>query len=203
MVACVERADSLSGCLDSLVASCQTFDVEIIVVVAGDLVDRAALAAAYPAVNIIMLSKSALVPQLWSEGIVASRGGAVALTLCQCTAGQEWGSALVRALSGGAAAAGGPIILNPSASTLDSAVFFLRYSAFMNDQVNESSHTIKIAGDNAAYSRRALERGGWTRDSGFWEVDVNEVLRKRGDVIAWVPSAAMEFANAGTLASPI
>lgn len=199
VVACVERTDSLRACLDSLLASCATFDVEIIVVVAGDLANAGTLEVSYPTAKIITCSSTALVPQLWGEGIVASRGVAVALTLCQCIASREWGRAIMGALNDGAAAAGGPITISPAASTVDAAVFFLRYSAFMSGSRSEASRIVEIAGDNSAYSRNALEIGGWNRESGFWEVDVNDLLRRRGDVIAWVPSATMEFANAGGL----
>ena len=201
VVACVERADSLAGCIDSIRASCGAIEVEIVAVVAGDIVEKSSFVTDHPGVRLISLPSSALVPQLWSEGIVASRGQVVAITLCQCSATKEWANAILSAIKAGASAAGGPIVLRASASMLDSAVFFLRYSAFMSETSMAHATTVEVAGDNAAYSRHALGQGGWIRESGFWEVDVHQVLRRRGDSIAWVPAAKMEFANAGSLSA--
>ncbi|MEP6506862.1 MAG: hypothetical protein ABJC63_01450 [Gemmatimonadales bacterium] len=191
----------MAQCLDSVFVSCADIEVEVIVAEAGKLVDLARVNATHPAVKLITLPATALVPRLWAEGIVQSRGGVVALTLSECTAGKDWGTSILAAMAKGSAAAGGPISLSASATMLDSAVFFLRYSAFMSEKSMENRQTVEIAGDNAAYARTSLELGGWSRRSGFWEVDVNELLRKRGDDIAWVPAATMEFANAGSLST--
>ena len=106
---------------------------------------------------------------------------------------------MVGAITGGAAAAGGPLTLHPDASNVDSAIFFLRYSAFLPDR--SPSTTADIAGDNSAYSSESLESGGWSREHGFWEVEVNDRLRNRGRKLEWVPEAAMEFRGAGTLST--
>jgi hypothetical protein len=138
-----------------------------------------------------------LVPLLWSRGIAASSGKVVALTISQCSASLVWASSLLSAISGGAAAAGGPLTLDQNASASDAAVFFLRYSAFLPGQ--SQSTPGEIAGDNCAYSRAALEVGGWTGESGFWEIEVNKRLRERKMTIAWVPDAIMEFGDAGSM----
>jgi hypothetical protein len=141
------------------------------------------------------MNSGTLVPRLWSEGIAASAGSVVALTISQCCAGPEWARSLMQAIRNGAAAAGGPLSLSPDASSFDSAIFFLRYSAFLSNRSQAS--TDSIAGDNCAYSSDALEAGGWSRNSGFWEVDVNKRLAEQGQEIAWVNDARMEFGGAG------
>ena len=140
-----------------------------------------------------------LVPCLWSEGIAASAGAVVALTISQCSATTGWARSLLKAISNGAAAAGGPLSLSPTASAVDSAIFFLRYSAFLSEQ--SPSKTSEIAGDNCAYSTGALEVGGWTRKSGFWEIEVNKMLADEGKSVVWVPEAKMEFGDAGSVSS--
>ena len=198
VVACAERVDSLPACLDSLRESCAGFVAEIIVSVCEDA-SPSEIESRHPDVRVVTLPRGALVPLLWAEGISESRGAVVALTISQCTASREWAKAMINAINSGASAAGGPLVLERSASVLDAAVFFLRYSAFLNERCPPSSHTAAIAGDNSAYSRLALERGGWTREAGFWEVEVNELLIDRGDALAWVPEAVMQFRSAGSM----
>lgn len=140
-----------------------------------------------------------LVPRLWSEGIVACVGPVVALTISECSASPDWASAILDAISSGASAVGGPLSLSPSASAFDSAVFFLRYSAFLSE--GSSSSNGEIAGDNCAYSGDALDVGGWTRRSGFWEIEINKRLRDEGKQIAWAPTARMEFGGAGSVSA--
>ena len=140
-----------------------------------------------------------LVPRLWSKGIAASAGAVVALTIGQCSASTDWAQAMLGAISDGAAAAGGPLSLSRSASALDAAVFFLRYSAFLPERL--PSAIAGIAGDNCAYSSDALEAGGWTPESGFWEIEVNNRLAEEGKEIAWVPDAKMEFGGAGRISA--
>ncbi|MEO7359346.1 MAG: hypothetical protein ABI120_03395 [Gemmatimonadaceae bacterium] len=39
--------------------------------------------------------------------------------------------------------------------------------------------------------------GGWSRKTGFWEIEVNKLLTDNGKLVAWVPQAKMEFGDAG------
>lgn len=157
------------------------------------------VAGRHGGVAVISMPPDTLVPRLWATGIASSAGSVVALTISQCSASATWATALLSAISGGAAAAGGPLTLSPDASSLDSAIFFLRYSAFLSDKSPTS--TAGIAGDNCAYSSEALEAGGWSTRSGFWEVEVNKLLADQGKSIAWVPQATMEFGGAGTVSA--
>lgn len=153
----------------------------------------------YSNVRFFGMSPGTLVPRLWSEGISESRGPVVALTISECSAVPAWASAMIEAISGGAAVAGGPFSLTANASTLDAAVFFLRYSAFLSE--GSHSTTEQIAGDNCVYSRAALEIGSWTRASGFWEHEVNKLLKQKGIPFAWVPRAIVQFGDGGGLTS--
>ncbi len=170
----------------------------MIVVSAAEGLQARNISSRYSYVRFLDMPPDTLVPRLWSEGITASLGPVVALTISECSANSGWASAMINAIADGAAVAGGPISLTPNASIFDAAVFFLRYSAFLSDV---QPATQQIAGDNCVYSRESLEFGGWSRDSGFWEYDVNKMLRKAGKSIAWVPPATMQFGDAGSVTS--
>lgn len=199
VIACVERAESLGSCLDSLRESCEEIPTELLVVSALSDSSVSEITSRYPGVRLITLDSKALVPQLWAEGIARSTGSVVALTISQCSAKRGWARAMVGAITGGAAAAGGPLTLHPDASNVDCAIFFLRYSAFLSDR--SPSMMVGIAGDNCAYSSESLESGGWSREHGFWEVDVNDRLRNQGKKLEWLPEAAMDFRGAGSLST--
>lgn len=199
VVACADNSDSLDRCLASLEATCAGIETEIIVVSAVDGSVVTDCLKRYSGVSSISMPPDTLVPSLWSEGISVSTGAVVALTISQCSATPEWAQSLVKAISNGAAAAGGPLSLSPRASAFDSAIFFLRYSAFLSER--SATSTAGIAGDNCAYSSEALDVGGWTRESGFWEIVVNKLLADRGKPILWVPEAKMEFGGAGSVSS--
>lgn len=198
VVACVDQADSLDRCLASLQATCAGIKTEVIVVSAAEGPHARDISSRYSSVRFLGMPPDSLVPRLWSEGISASLGPIVALTISECSANSGWVPAMINAIADGAAAAGGPISLTPNASIFEAAVFFLRYSAFLSDV---PSSTQQIAGDNCAYSRESLESGGWSRDSGFWEYDVNKILREAGKTISWVPLAIMQFGDAGSVMS--
>jgi hypothetical protein len=193
VVACVENPESLRECIDSLVQSCAEIEAEIIVV--SPLAEVEGIAKATQ-VRFETAPTGSLVPHLWARGIAASAGSVVALTISQCRASRAWAKSLKDAVHGGAAAAGGPLTLSPEASATDSAVFFLRYSAFLP---GPRRSTTSIAGDNCAYSRESLNNGWWDVESGFWEIEVNEKLLAEGKQLTWVPDAVMEFGNAGSL----
>ncbi|HUQ47513.1 MAG TPA: hypothetical protein VM053_04630 [Gemmatimonadaceae bacterium] len=196
VVACAERPDSLHRCIASLQKTCNGIETEIIVVTAVDGFRGHEFSARYPGIRYIAMPADTLVPRLWSEGITASAAEVVALTISQCSASPGWARSMLSAISRGAVAAGGPLTLSPTASRFDSAIFFLRYSAYL---AGRSQTSAGIAGDNCVYTSKALEAGGWSRTAGFWEVEVNKLLAERGDSIAWVPEAEMEFGDGGSV----
>lgn len=195
VVGAVEASRSIAPCIDSIIASCAGIDAEIIIVEAGS--DRAvqSVALRHPGLRHLSLDEATLTPRLWSEGIALSAGRIVALLTAHCEVSREWASALVAEISSGAAAAGGPIEMMNDASILDSAIYFLRYSAYMA-RPGEGD----IAGDNAAYLVATIP-SNWSREKGFWERDVNRALVESGQSIAWAPSARVAFGRSFTFAS--
>jgi glycosyl transferase family 2 len=198
VVGAVDAEQSLSRCLDALDASCDGLDCEVIVVTAGPEVS-AAMGARLQRFRTIAMPGDTLTPMLWSEGMAASTGDVVALTTAHCFVSEGWVRSLVAAIESGAAAVGGPMRLASDASNVDAAIFFLRYSAFLEGRPSAATH--EIAGDNCAYERRRIPGHAWSRRDGFWEVDVNRAIEESGDTVAWAASAVAEFGKSFSMRS--
>ncbi len=190
VVGAVDASRSLARCLESLRASCEGIDAEIIVAAAGKK-DSAAARLLMPGAQVCEMPGETLTPVLWSEGIARATGEFVALTTGHCFVTPGWARSFLSALETGAAAVGGPMRLASDATHVDAAVFFLRYSAFLEGSGDGAVRD--IAGDNAAYVKRRIPAGSWSREGGFWEVDVNRAILTAGDSITWASSAVAEF----------
>lgn len=199
VVGSVESENSISRCLDALVRSCAGIDAEIFVVDAGGGAVVEAAARSHPGVVFFPMPAHTLTPTLWSEGLAASSGHVVAFTTGHCFVTNRWASSLLKAAGDGAVAAGGPILLATDASTLDAAIFFLRYSAYMNVGVDRD--VSDIAGDNTAYVKARIPDGSWSREHGFWEHDVNRAIRNDGGTLRWTSAAVAEFGSSFSLSS--
>jgi hypothetical protein len=190
VVGAVDASRSLSRCLDALNVSCEGLDFEIIVVCAGTKLIES-VDAGSASFRTIAMPAETLTPVLWSEGITASTGDIVALTTAHCFVVAGWARALIGAIEAGATASGGPMKLAPDASDVDAAIFFLRYSAYLDGRVD--GPTCDVAGDNCAYARERIPMDAWSREGGFWEVDVNRAIVEAGDRITWTGDAVAEF----------
>ena len=199
VVGSVESSRSISSCLEAISMSCRELDAEVIVVDAGGEPAVIAATRRQTQVRLIEMPGDTLTPRLWSEGLAASSGSIVAFTTGHCFVGPRWASELVAATNSGAAAAGGPLRLEDNASALDAAIFFLRYSAYIEGKPNGPVED--IAGDNAAYSRSSIPDGSWSREEGFWERDVNRAIRDSGQSLVWVDGAVCEFGRSFSFSS--
>lgn len=123
----------------------------------------------------------------------------MALTTGHCIVAADWAQSILAAFEGGIAAVGGPLRLQSQASTLDAAIFFLRYSAYLEGSPDGVAS--EIAGDNAAYLRASIPPASWARETGFWELDVNREIRKRGGILRWSNAAVAEFGHSFGLRS--
>ena len=198
VVAAVESDRSIVRCLDAIARECADQAIEVIVVAAegDDVVERALIGRNH--MRLFHAGTDALTPHMWSEGIAQSSARAFALLTGHCFVTPGWTSSMVSALTD-SAAVGGPMRLAVDANLVDAAIFFLRYSAYLDETSAESVRD--IAGDNAAYVRNRVPEGSWSRESGFWEHDVNRELVNKGERIAWSGSAIAEFGHSFTLGS--
>src|SRR4029453_15040494 len=97
----------------------------------------------------------------WSRG---SRGS-----------GAGW---LLGGMEPGVAGVGGGFTLAPGTGPAGWALFFLRYSAFIEERWRDGPVGGEIAGDNALYRRADLEACAPFDREGFWEVEIHRQLRQ-------------------------
>lgn len=195
VVAAVDCRTTVVDAVASIVSDCGS-DAEVLLVDASSDGTAEVADAAFPGLRILSAPAGTLVPVLWSMGITASGGAAVALTTAHCIVRPGWSQALLRELGAGAAGAGGCFALDPAANATDGAVFLLRYSAFLCGGARRV--VTDIAADNGAYTRTALERHAAAWRDGFWEVEFHRRLDTADGELRFVPDACVGFrASAG------
>jgi len=192
VVASVDGSRSRSACLDHLLTSCASLEAEILICEASD---RGPEIADLPdRVTTWRFPSETLTPVLWGEGLRRANGRVVAFTTTHFLVGEHWARRLVEAVDAGAAGAGGPVVIAPGTGPLDWAVYFLRYSAFMPATLGAGRISGELAGDNAVYSRAALEPHRARLAQGVWDVDVHRWLRADGHGLVAVPEATAAYA---------
>jgi glycosyltransferase involved in cell wall biosynthesis len=199
VIGTISSERSIRACITSVIESCAALRAEIIVVDASADETASLVRRHFPEVQLISLPTNTLTPVLWSTGIAAARGSRVATTTGHCVVPTGWAQELIAALDSGAAGAGGPILIRERASLVDRAIYFLRYSAFMPRASDEVARVSEIAGDNAMYSRSALDEYPSAMSEGFWEVELHAALRAKGKYLVMVQRAAAEFGDSFTL----
>lgn len=196
VVACDGASERLAACLEAVVRACEGLSAEVIVIHAAGTTITIPLQARVPMT--VMRASSALVPVLWGLGVSASRGRVVALTTTQFRVHPAWGHALIAAFeSPSVAAVGGRIVLAEASGAMRRALFLIRYSEHMGQEI--VTRPREIAGDNAAYLRAAVNHVRPRVADGFWEVEVHRLLRADGMVIVRASDAIAEFAPSLTL----
>lgn len=170
---------SVDACLSALAP--QASDAEVIVCEPEASDDT--VQARYPFARFLE-RKDALVPELWRDGIDASTGEVVCLTISVMRPRDDW-LATARRLLAEAAAVGGALEPGEGLRLRDWAEYFCRYARDMLPFVPRE--TAELPGDNAAYTRVALERTRTIYRGGFWEPDVNRALREGGERLLHSP----------------
>jgi hypothetical protein len=194
----VQAEHSITRCLDAIDVDRAGRRVEVVVVASPDDATVTRAVSGRRDTRLVHVDADALTPRMWSEGVAVTSSPAFALLTAHCFVVPGWSSALLAGL-GDAAACGGPLRLADDATAVDAAIFFLRYSAYLDDAPRPEVRD--IAGDNAAYMRATIPQSSWSRESGFWEHDVNRELLREGRKIAWAPGAVVQFGKSFSLAS--
>ena len=192
VIASVESARSIERCIESVRSALAGKCSEVIVVDASrdtsaDIAERESGRAV-----VIRCVPGTLTPELWATGIVRSTGRVVALTTGHFEVGKTWLENLESALRTGHTGAAGRLDLGDATSVTDWAVFYLRYSEFLQEP-NEVCGVPGIPADNAAYDGEAIRRFVMNSDDGFWEVEFHRQLRLAGGSLAVVPGAAARY----------
>lgn len=150
------------------------------------------LALGFAGVRVIRRPIGRLAPELWRDGLLATRAPLVAFSTAQMIPRRGWLAALTARLrSTGAAGVGGPIEPGPRLSPTDRAVALLRYSGYFPPLPGPSGS--EPPGDNALYRRDRLMEVESSWIDGFWEVDVHRALRDRGHSLAMAEDAVVTF----------
>ncbi len=185
VVAVPEGGPILGACLAALEAQISGIAAEILVV-DGTKSGTAADWSTHPgSVRILQLPAQPEVPTLWQAGIDASRGGIIALLVESCIPDRDWVMQILRAHQADCAVIGGAIDLAPTLGTVDSAIYFCRYSRYMPPFA--ATFLDDLPGNNCSYKRSALMgvQDEWA--DGFWETFVHRKMRARGDRLLCVP----------------
>jgi hypothetical protein len=193
VVAATDAGQSIDVCLRRIAHACAGISAEVLVVDASRDHTTKIVSDNHPTARLFRMPAGTLTPQLWAEGYRQSTGRIVAFTTGHCLVGPAWARSLVGALERGATGAGGPFVIASDTTPLDWAIFYLRYSAFTPKRLGAGRVTGEIAGDNAAYDRRALDRHRTTFNEGFWELDFHRLIRADGGWLEAVPAATVEF----------
>jgi len=195
VLASVESRRSIECAVRALTATCRSLKTEIIVVDASRDCSAEIVCRTDPDATVLTRPPGTITPDLWGDGIRASSGQWVILTTGHCVVPEGWAPALVKALSGGAAAAGAGLKPTEEAGIVDLAVFFLRYHAFVGITEGGIRTTREIPGDNAAYRGDQIRAYLESRGRGFFEVEYHRTLRETGGDVVAVPVAAAEFGH--------
>jgi len=150
----------------------------------------AALAPQVDGVEVIVQDRvGALVPELWRDGIDASSGEIVALTISVMRPAPDWVARIRERLAEDEVVAGA-IEPGEGLRVVDWAEYFCRYARDMLPFARRENP--EIPGDNCAYRRELLERTRETWRGGFWEPEVNRALRT-GGVRLWHDPGVVVF----------
>ena len=188
VVAAIDAQDTIEACLTALLTATADIPSDIVVVEASRD-DTRRRVEAFPSVRLMSEAPGVLVPHLWARGFHASRGTFVAFTLAQIRVSATWAERLVAAVRPGVAGAGGGFTLAEGTGPAAWALFYLRYSAFIEERRRDGLVEGDIAGDNALYRRSDLEALPPFDVDGFWEVAIHRQLRRRGLALAGATGA--------------
>lgn len=195
IIASVESAQSIERCIESARVAVGGRISEIFVVDASrdasaDIAERLVGTA-----HVTRCAPGTLTPELWAAGIARSTGRVIALTTGHFVVEPTWVRSLESALEEGQVGAAGRIDLGSETSVTDWAVFYLRYSEFLNEPEKMRRGVPGIPADNAAYDGDEIRRFVTTTDDGFWEVEFHRQLHAAGSSLAVVPGATARYAR--------
>ena len=194
IVASKNGQETIEECLTSIEKQKENHLLEIIVVTDNSKNGTSQIIKnRFPGVKLIEFSKPALIPELWSAGIEAASGEIIAITIAQCIPASNWVSKIIESLKLPYSAVGGAIENLDTASISDWALYFCRYSNYMPPF--DEREVLDMAGDNAAYKRKALEHYKKIIKNGFWENSVNSAMVKDGLKILLTPNIITVYKN--------
>lgn len=194
VVAVPEGGPVLSACLEALVAQTSGIAAEILVVDGTEAGSASRWVPPSGCVRFLQLGAGTEVPCLWQAGITASTGKIIALLVDSCVPGPDWVQQVLLAHQADCAVIGGAIDLAPVLGTVDSAIYFCRYSQYMPPFA--ATFLDDLPGINCAYKRAALAGLQDELANGFWETFVHRRIRARGERLLCLPEILVHYAGA-------
>jgi glycosyltransferase involved in cell wall biosynthesis len=198
VIASVESVHTIGRCIDSIRRALSGVNAEVIVVDASHDGTAKVASESLGRGRVVQCAPGTLTPELWATGIAQTTGRIVALTTGHFVVEPTWISSLSSALTGRTVGAAGHVDLADDATVTDWAVFYLRYSEFLNEPgqtLGEASgRAVRgIPADNAAYDGDAVRRFVRTSGEGFWEVEFHRQAHAEGRALALVRGATAWF----------
>ncbi|MBX6314537.1 MAG: glycosyltransferase, partial [Isosphaeraceae bacterium] len=155
--------------------------------------------ARFPELRVLRRPPGSLAPELWRDGLEATRASLVAFSTAQMVPRPGWLRALLDRLDASrAAAVGGAIAPGGDLAPVDRALYLLRYANYLPPV--PAFAAFDPPGDNALYRRDRLRGLEPCWRQGFWEVEIHRQLRQRGERLATAPEAIIEYRGGCRLA---
>lgn len=133
-----------------------------------------------------------LVPVRWGEGIVAATAPIVACLSSEFTVSPGWAGTLAERLVGPCVGAATAITLAPRASAATTAMYLLRFGAFL-PQGGADGAVRNIPGDGALYRRADILAHPALLAEGFWEIEFHQRWLAAGLTLHLDPSPQLQF----------
>jgi glycosyltransferase involved in cell wall biosynthesis len=200
VVASLNAERTIVQCLRALQVELSAAGVSFEIVVADSSIDRSAELAATecPKARIIRLPSTHLIPELWSRAIDVARGSIIGVTTAHCVPARGWASAMLAANASGFPGVGGAIECAPNASSVDRAIYFTRYSAYMLPFA--AREVEDIPGDNSCYDSAVLRHFPSYIEGPFWESFLHRDMRREGIKLKMDPAPIVVYVHSfGTL----
>ncbi len=196
VVAVTEGGAILGSCLTALEAQIRGIAAEILVIDGTKSGTASGWTPDCKSMRILQLHGQPEVPTLWQAGIDASRGGIIALLVDSCIPGRDWVRQILQAHQSDCAVIGGAIDLAPTLGTVDSAIYFCRYSLYIPPFV--ARFLDDLPGNNCSYKRTALAGLQDELADGFWEAFVHRKMRARGDRLLCLPEILVHYVGSAS-----
>jgi GT2 family glycosyltransferase len=176
----------LRECLSSLEKQAKETEAEVIVVsnFESGIYESKEL---FSFAKYFILSAEATVPQLRSHGINQARGPIVALIEDLCTTTPHWCREIVIAHELSHDIVGGTVENSCSQNALDWAVYFYDYGKYMLPVQKGITNT--LSGMNVSYKKEILKKVQEKYQNGFFEIFINEELKRCGYKLYLTPTA--------------
>jgi len=155
----------------------------------------------FPSVTLLKGKTGQLVPHLWKLGYDEAKGKIIAFTSAQCIPNSQWIEIFLKVLYSGASGVGGPILSPNNGSSIDWALYFSRYSAFL--PTGSAKEVATIPGENAAYKSETLRLCVPEIQNGFWETLVHLCFEEKGINLIAEPKMGVRLASNNPLADTV